>query len=89
MFWNYSYALNNGSTASYWKLVSLYVNVTNGTAMAKVQGFFDQAAYEAGKLMMLEQEIYFPVSQLDTEGTLFLGVKALAESAQAIQFPNA
>lgn len=89
MFWTYAYSLDNGASASYWKLVSLYVDVSNGTALAKIQGFLDQESFEAGKSMMLEQQIYFPVSQLDTEGTLFLGVKALAEAAQLVQFPNA
>lgn len=88
MFWEYVYSLPTGATASYWQLVSLYVSVGNGQAIAKVRGFVNEEAFLGGKTPLVEQEVNFPVLQLDTDGQLFQGVMMLAVGAQAEQFPN-
>ena len=88
MFWSYVYNLPTGAVASYWQLMSLYVSVGNGQAIAKVRGFVNEAAFLDGKTPLVEQELSFPVLQLDTDGQLFQGVMMLAVGAQAEQFPN-
>lgn len=89
MFWTYAFSMDTGAVVNYWQLVSLYVSIGNGQAIAKARGFLSQEAFEAGKPPMLEQEITFQVLKLDQDGSLFAGVKALAESAQAQQYPIA
>lgn len=74
MFWSYVYNLPTGAVASYWQLMSLYVSVGNGQAIAKIRGYVDEAA--------------FLVLQIDTDGQLFQAVKMLAAGAQLEQFPN-
>ena len=85
MFWSYVYNLPTGAVASYWQLVSLYVSVGNGQAIAKIRGYVDEAAFLDGKSALLEQEVTFPVLQIDTDGQLFQAVKMLAAGAQLEQ----
>jgi hypothetical protein len=89
MFWTYAFSMDTGAVVNYWQLVSLYVSIGNGQANAKARGFLSQEAFEAGKPPMLEQEITFPVLQLDQDGSLFAGVLMLAQSAQSQQYPIA
>lgn len=88
MFWNYVYTLPTGAVATYWQLMSLYVSVGNGQAIAKIRGFIDEQAFLDGKPQLIEQEVTFPVLQLDGDGQLFQAVKLLAVNAQVEQFPN-
>lgn len=59
MFWSYVYNLPTGAVASYWQLMSLYVSVGNGQAIAKIRGYVDEAAFLDGKSALLEQEYAF------------------------------
>ena len=55
MFWNYAFSMDTGAVVNYWQLVSLYVSIGNGQAIAKARGFLSQEAFEAGKRIIIRR----------------------------------
>ena len=59
MFISKSITLPNGFAASYWQITDIIADVANGKAYAKINGYKDQAAFEAGLALIGQWAVDF------------------------------
>lgn len=85
MFWSFSLTLDTGVTISYWKLINVYIEVSNMTGVCKAYGYLDQASSDAGKDHVIEREYVIDFTPLSQGGALTAGVVSLVQVAQAAQ----